>query len=236
MDTARSILIGVLLASGAGSQAALAQASAAAGPTAAPASAAGHGTSAVDVSGPGELIESAANTMLAELDAHRAEYRKEPAKVQALVDRVLLPHFDVDRAARLVLGRHWRTASPEQRKRFIDAFYKSLVATYGDALTEFTGDRIKVFPANVEAGSERATVRTEVRRDDGSRVPVNYSLQRTPEGWKAWDVTIEGISYVKSFREDFGAEIDQKGLDAVIARLEQEARSGHARKPAAATR
>jgi phospholipid transport system substrate-binding protein len=72
----------------------------------------------------------------------------------------------------------------------------------------------------MEAGAERTTVRTEVKRDNGSTVPVNYSMHKTPDGWKAWDVVIDGISYVKSFRDDFGSEIDQKGLDEVIARME----------------
>ena len=179
----------------------------------------------VDASEPGKLIDSAANIMISELDARRAEFRKDPSKVSALVERVLLPHFDVEHAARLVLGRHWRTATPEQRKRFIDAFYGSLLSNYGDALIEFTGDRIKVLPSPVAADATSATVRTEVKRSNGQKIPVNYTLRKTDAGWKAWDVVIEGISYVKSFREDFGSEIDQKGLDAVITRLEAQNRA-----------
>ena len=197
--------------------------------TPAPAAAA---SAEVDASGPSQLIESAANAMLKELDARRADFRKDPTKVYALVDRILLPHFDVDYAARLVLAKHWRTASPEQRKRFVDAFYKSLLNNYGDALVEFTGDRIKVLPAKVEPAATTATVRTEVKRNNGDKIPVNYSLRKGDDGWKAWDVTIEGISYVKSFREDFGAEIDQKGIEAVIQRLETQG----VKAPAAATK
>jgi len=189
-----------------------------AAPAAAPAASAA--AAEVDASGPSQLIESAANAMLKELDARRAEYRKDPSKVYALVDRILLPHFDVDYAARLVLARHWRTATPAQRQRFVDAFYKSLLNNYGDALVEFTGDRIRVLPSKVDPAATTAAVRTEVKRSNGEKIPVNYSLRKGEAGWKAWDVTIEGISYVKSFREDFGAEIDQKGIDAVIQRLE----------------
>jgi phospholipid transport system substrate-binding protein len=185
----------------------------------------------VDASEPGKLIDSAANIMISELDARRAEFRKDPTKVSALVERVLLPHFDVEHAARLVLGRHWRTATPEQRKRFIDAFYGSLLSNYGDALIEFTGDRIKVLPSPVAADATSATVRTEVKRSNGQKIPVNYTLRKTEAGWKAWDVVIEGISYVKSFREDFGSEIDQKGLDAVIARLEAQNRAAQSGGP-----
>jgi len=178
------------------------------------------GSPLVDSSGPAQLIESVANAMLKELDANRPAFRKDPSKVYALVDRILLPYFDVDYAARLVLAKHWRTATPEQRKRFVDAFYKSLLNNYGDALVEFTGDRIKVMPAKVEPAATAATVRTEVKRSNGDKIPVNYSLRKGETGWKAWDVTIEGISYIKSFREDFGSEIDAKGIDAVIQRLE----------------
>jgi phospholipid transport system substrate-binding protein len=179
----------------------------------------------VDTSGPNQLIESAANIMIGELDARRAEFRKDKTKLAAVVDQVLLPHFDVEHAARLVLGRHWRTATAAQRERFTDAFYGSLMANYGDALVEFTGDRIRLIPTPVAADATTAVVRTEVRRSNGQRIPVNYSMRKTALGWKAWDVIIEGISYVKSFREDFGAEIDQKGLDAVIQRLEAQNQS-----------
>jgi phospholipid transport system substrate-binding protein len=172
-------------------------------------------------SDPSKMLEAAAQAMLKELDANRAEYRKDPTKIDALVEKDLLPHFDTEYAARLVLGTHWRDATPEQRKRFITAFYHSMIANYGRSLVDFTGDRLKVFPTKMGADADRTTVRTEVKRDNGSIVPVNYSMHRGPDGWKAWDVVIDGISYVKSFREDFGAEIDQKGIDEVIDRMEK---------------
>ncbi len=180
--------------------------------------------------GPSELVENAARSMLKDLDADRAAYRKDPSKVGALVEKYLLPHFDVQYSARMVLGKHWRDATPEQRQRFADAFYHTLVDNYGSALAEFTSDRLKVFPSKVEAGAERASVRTEVTRDNGDHVPVNYSLRKSDDGWKAWDVVIEGISYVKSFREDYGAAIDQQGLDAVIERIQKKRDSAAATK------
>ena len=171
--------------------------------------------------GPSDVVKQAAESMLKDLDANRAEYKKDPAKVSALVDKYLLPHFDVETSARAVLGLHWRTATPEQRKRFIDAFYHSLLANYGAALADFTSDKLKIYPTNVEPGADRATVRTEIKRDNSDRVPVNYVMRKTPQGWKAVDVQIEGISYVKSYHDDFGSQIDQQGLDAVISRLEK---------------
>jgi phospholipid transport system substrate-binding protein len=171
-------------------------------------------------------VENSAKRMLTELDKNRAMYKADPSKLDDLVGNVLLPYFDTDYAARLVLGQTWRTATPEQRKRFVDAFYHSLLRNYGAALVDFTGDRFIVLPYKGDPNDTTATVRTEVKRSTGDKVPVNFSLRKTPEGWKAWDVVIEGISYVKSFRTDFASEIQQKGLDDVITRLEKEGKVG----------
>jgi phospholipid transport system substrate-binding protein len=192
-----------------------------AAPAAAPAAA-----STPSADGPTEVVQAAAQGMLGDLDKDRDAYRRDPSKIGNLVDKYLLPHFDTEFSARLVLGQHWRTATPDQRKQFIDAFYHSLLNNYGTALTDFTADRLKIFPTKVDADATRATVRTEVKRSNGDRVSVNYYLHKTPDGWKAWDVVIDGISYVNSYREDFGAQIDAQGIDAVIKRLQSGEKPG----------
>lgn len=180
---------------------------------------------------PQDLIQSVSSSLLKDLDANREAYRKDPKKLRALVDKHLLPYFDVEYSARLVLGKHWRTASEPQRKRFIDAFYQSLMRNYGNAMLDFTADRLVILPYKGDPAASQATVRTQIKRDNGAPVSVNYSVHATPKGWLAWDVVIEGVSYVKNFRTDFGTEIEQKGLDAVIERLEAQNASG---KPDAA--
>jgi phospholipid transport system substrate-binding protein len=190
-------------------------------PTTTPAAA-----TAASTAGPQELMESVAQSLLRELEANREELRQDPAALREVVDRHLLPHFDTDYAGQLVLGKHWRQATPAQRKRFVDAFYQSLMRNYGEALLDFTADRMKILPFRGDPNASSATVRTEVRRDNGTLVPVNYSLRKTPSGWKAWDVTIEGISYVRNYRNDIGAEVAQKGIDAVIQRLETQNATG----------
>ena len=197
----------------------------AAGQGAAPGAAAGT-PATKDAGDPAALVQATAQGMLAELDKHREEYRADPTKVAALVDKSLMPHFDTETSARVVLGQFWRSATPEQRQRFISAFTHSLLTNYGDSLVEFTPERLKIFPSRLEPGATTATVRTEVRRRKGDSVSVNYSLRLTPQGWKAWDVVIDGISYVKSYREDFGAQIEQQGLEKVIKRLESGERPG----------
>ena len=186
----------------------------------APATAAAAPAAATTSASPSDVIQTAAQGMLSDLDKDRATYKADPAKVNALVNKYLLPHFDSEFSAQLVLGQYWRTATPEQRKRFIDAFYKSLLNNYGAALSDFTADRLKIYPTTVDANVPRATVRTEVKRSSGDRVAVNYYMRKTAEGWKAWDVVIDGISYVNSYREDFKPQIEAQGLDAVIKRLD----------------
>jgi phospholipid transport system substrate-binding protein len=175
----------------------------------------------IDATSPQQLIETSSRALLADLDANREKYRRDKKALYKVVEEGFLPHVDVDFAAQQVLGKHWRTADAAQRKRFVTAFYQSLLQTYGDALVEFTADKLRVLPYQGDPAADRGTVRTEIRRSNGSLVAVNYSMRKNAAGeWKAWDVVIEGISYVKSFREDFGLEIEQKGLEAVIKRLE----------------
>jgi phospholipid transport system substrate-binding protein len=187
-----------------------------------PVTGAAPAVSTQNVANPSDVVKAAAEGMLHDLDANRDNYRKNPQKVSELVDKYLLPNFDIETSARAVLGLHWRTATPEQRKRFVDAFYHSLLVNYGAALSEFTADKLKIYPSAIDpATPDRATVRTDVKTGNGDRVAVNYTMRKEANGWKAVDVTIDGISYVKSYHDDFDAQIDQQGMDAVITRLEK---------------
>lgn len=181
-----------------------------------------HGAWAQDNSHPRTLIETSAQKILQELDTNRAEYRKDPKKVDKLVDEILLPNFDTAEAAKKVLGTHWKSATPEQRQRFINAFYRSLLAKYGSALVKFEAGQLKVMPFRGDLSKGSATIQTRIKTKDGTVVPVDYSMRKTEEGvWKAWDVKVEGASYVTTFRNDFNTEINQKGLEAVIERIER---------------
>ncbi|HET9107865.1 MAG TPA: ABC transporter substrate-binding protein [Steroidobacteraceae bacterium] len=170
---------------------------------------------------PSQVVDAAANGLLKALDANRALYRRDPAKVDALVDKYILPHVDTQFSAELVLGKYWRTATPQQRQSFINAFYHSMLNNYGAALVDFTSNMLKVYPTNVKPGTQNATVRTVMMRSSGSPVHVNYYMHMTPQGWKAWDVVIDGVSYVMSYRQDLGSQIAQQGIDAVIEHLER---------------
>jgi len=171
---------------------------------------------------PNEVIQSAADELASDLTGRREELATNKSELYALIDKLLLPRFDRRYAAQLVLGRHWRDATAEQRDRFIAAFYGSLLRRYADGVLEYDPGRVKILPFRGDLGAERTTVRTMVTLDDGTEVPVDYGMVKRDSGWMMFDVTIEGISYVRNFRTELNSEIQATSLEAVIARLESE--------------
>lgn len=171
---------------------------------------------------PNEVIESAIEELAAALDGRRAALADDRPALYELIDGILLPRFDRQDAARLVLARHWRTADEEQRRRFIDAFYNSMLRRYADGVLEFQEDRIEVLNFRGDLSRSRVQAKTIVRLDDGSRVPVDYGFVNRDGEWKLFDVTVEGVSFVRNFRAELDVEIRETSLDAVISRLETE--------------
>jgi len=172
--------------------------------------------------GPAEVIESTARQALDVLEARRDEFAKDTDALYSAIDDILLPIFDVQRSGDLVLGRHAREATAEQRRRFAIALYRSLMRQYADNATDFSPDRLVVRPVRGEIDPRRTRVDSEVRLSDGTRVAISYMLRETDSGWKIFDVVAEGISYVRNFREQYDAEIRRRGLDDVIASLERQ--------------
>lgn len=182
----------------------------------------GLGSAVADANSPNTIIEEAVAILDQRLTPNRDALAKDKAALYALIDEVLLPRFDRKFAAQLVLAKHWRGATPEQRDAFIDAYYKSMVQRYSDGLLEFDQNRVEVLPFRGDESKKRTMVKTRVLLDDGKKVPVNYGVVKRESGWLIFDVQIEGISYVKNFRAELDAEINRTSLDAVIARLQSE--------------
>ena len=177
---------------------------------------------AAEPTAPHEIIESAAGAIAAELKDRKDYLSENRAELYALINEILVPHFDIRLAGRLVLGNHWKNASSEQRDRFIDAFYEFLLQSYANGVLQFEEDAITVYPVKPAADEKRVVVRTDMRLDDGSIVPVNYSMRLSKAGWRVYDVRIEGVSYIQNYRNQFNAEIGALGIDAVIERLKTE--------------
>jgi phospholipid transport system substrate-binding protein len=177
-----------------------------------------------DTRTPDQVVSETAETLAKRIDGQQAHLAANPADLYKLVDEVFLPVFDTDYAGRLVLGKHWRTATDGQRQKFIDTFYDFLLRSYARYVLRFERDKVRILPASSAVPDPKNTVvKSVMQLEDGTSLPVNYSLRQTKDGWRAFDVRIEGISYVQNYRNQFNAEIKAKGIDAVIARLQADA-------------
>jgi phospholipid transport system substrate-binding protein len=180
----------------------------------------------VQAATPDEFVSDAIQELAAKLEGRQRVLASDRESLYALIDEILLPRFDRKMAAQQVLARHWSAASAEQRDRFIGAFYTTLVHRYADGILDFELDRIQVLPFRGDEKKRTVVVKTKVDLEDGSNVSVNYTLIGHKEGWMMFDVTIEGVSYVRNFRAEFDAEIRATSLEQVITRLESEVTSG----------
>lgn len=176
-----------------------------------------------EMQSPVSIIEDAMALLVVGIEGKKDELAADTDSLYALIDDILLPRFARKSAAQRVLGRkYWSSASEDQRSRFIEAFYSSLVRKYADGALEFDQDRIEILPFRGDVTKRAVTVNTKVLLDDGNTISVDYVLINQKGEWKMVDVKIEGVGYLKSFRDQVGAEIKTSSLDAVITRLESE--------------
>lgn len=172
---------------------------------------------------PQQVAQTIADQLANAIQGHQQELKNNQEKLVQTIDGVFLPHFDIDYAAILVLGQHAREATPEQRSRFAKAFYNSITHRYAEGLLDYTRGKVKVLPFNGELNDRRTVVRTQVALDDGKTVSVDYAFRKSRDGsWKAYDVVIEGISYITNYRNQVDAEIRKIGIDGLITKLEQQ--------------
>ncbi|HEX7370410.1 MAG TPA: ABC transporter substrate-binding protein [Rhodanobacteraceae bacterium] len=170
---------------------------------------------------PQQIVQSIADQLGTAIQGHRAELRKNPDQMIKIIDGVVLPHFDMNYASLLVLGRHARDATPAQRVAFAKAFYNALTHRYAEGLIAYTRGSVKVLPAQGPLDQRRTIVRTQVMLDSGKNLSVDYAFRKTSSGeWKAYDVIIEGISYITNYRNQVDAEIQKEGIDGLIKRLQ----------------
>ncbi len=180
---------------------------------------------AADPGSPDAVIQGAVNELTEKLSGRKEELSEDREALYALINDILLPRFDRKLAAQLVLAKHWRTASDEERERFINAFYNSLLRKYADGLLEFDEDRIEVIEFRGDTTAKRSLVKTNVTLDDGTNIPVHYDLVNRGDHWLIFNVKVEGVSYVSNYRTELDSEIGATSLSAVIERLESEASS-----------
>ena len=170
---------------------------------------------------PLEVVSVTSKTLQNSLLGRESYYAKNLDELYQVIGEKLAPVFDMRYVGYLVFGDYWKSADDMQRDRFVVAFSDFLIKTYAKGLLNFNQEQLVVFPATYSKDKKRAEVKTELLMNEGSIVPVDYRLRRSTEGWRVYDVRIEGVSYIQNYRSQINAEISALGLDAVILRLEQ---------------
>lgn len=167
-----------------------------------------------------DVVKNTAQQVIDRLK-NESDIKNNPKKINQLVDDLIAPNFDFPKMSRWVLGKNWRSATKEQQNRFTDAFEKLLIRTYSKALVRSDNVDINYLPVHASEDSKKVTIKTEIDRLDGSPlVPINYRLYKSSHGWKVYDVSVDGVSLVSTYRGTFNDEIKKKGLDALIESLE----------------
>ncbi len=167
-----------------------------------------------------ELVQKQTELMLSTFKTQREQITKDPQVLYQLVDEIVLPHFDFEKMSSWVVGKHWRSATDEQKARFVREFRTLLVRTYAIALYEYTDQQAVYLPSRSDPAAMETTVKTEVRQSGGvPPIQINYDLYLKDGAWKVYDVTIEGASLATNYRSNYASEIRQHGLDGLIAKL-----------------
>ncbi len=168
---------------------------------------------------PVDVVRNTSSRMLLALQTEQTRIAQDSARLNELVAEIVLPYFDFRRMSQWVLGRNWRTATVQQRERFVEQFRILLVRTYGRALSEYAGEKVTYLPFDTGGEADRVTVRTEIEQSGGAPIPISYSMYLSDSGWKVYDVAVSGVSLVTNYRSSFGSIIRKDGMDGLIEQL-----------------
>ena len=150
----------------------------------------------------------------------------DPARVREVIETKLLPNFDFMRMTQLAMGRNWARATPEQQAQLVNEFRTLLVRTYSNALTQYRDETLEVKPLRADPNASEVTVRSEVIRPGKPPVQIDYGMAKTPQGWKAYDVIVGGVSLVTNYRDEFNEQIKAGGIDGLLKTLADKNRAG----------
>lgn len=171
---------------------------------------------------PDEVVKSTTAQLQEVIKKRQVEFRKDPQKLYDAMETMVVPRFDIKYIAQLILARHWRGASEEQRGRFQTAFKNMLIRTYATAMVD-NADSIEAewLPLRMADGDKEVTVGSKLLRPGKPPVPIGFAMRLTGDEWKIYDIVIENLSLVQNFRSQVSSEIKRSNLDAVIEKLEK---------------
>jgi phospholipid transport system substrate-binding protein len=168
---------------------------------------------------PDVLIKNTVDEVIGIIKQDKDIQAGDPKKINALVDAKVLPHFDFTRMTQLAVGKYWRTATPEQKQALAAEFRNMLVRTYTKVFTVYRDQSVEVKPFKMAADDTEVTVKTVIIKPGSQPIPVDYEMKIAADGWKVFDISIEGVSMVMSYRGTFASQIQQSGIDGLIKTL-----------------
>jgi phospholipid transport system substrate-binding protein len=176
---------------------------------------------------PDKLVKEVADDVLRALREDPDLRTGNPAKMAQLIERRIAPHFDFERMTRLAVGKAWREATDEQKKAIMEQFRQLLVRSYSAAWTAYQNIVVDVKPVRMQPGGDDVVVKSEIKRPGGEPpIEVNYSMYKADSGWKVYDVTVDGVSLVTTYRSTFAEEIRKGGIDGLIKSLREKNAQG----------
>ncbi|SET55867.1 phospholipid transport system substrate-binding protein [Nitrosospira multiformis] len=168
---------------------------------------------------PDTLVDNTAQEVLSIVRQDKELRAGNMAKILDLVEAKVLPHFNFTRMTRLAMGKNWNKATPQQQEELVKEFRTLLVRTYSNALSTYSDYKIKVEPVRSKAGDVDTTVKTKVMQDSGQPVDIDYSMEKTGDGWKVYDVTVAGVSLVTNYRSTFNSQVREGGVEKLLKTL-----------------
>ena len=171
--------------------------------------------------GPEELVKQVTADVLDTIKSDKQLQTGDRRKMLALAEQKVLPHVDFKEAVKLAAGKTWNTATPEQQQRLADAFRSMLIRIYSNAIDVYRGQTMKVLPSRTQPGATETVVRNQYVNPGRPPVVVEYAMKKEPEGWKIYDITIEGVSLVLTYRAEFEQIARTAGIDGLIKRLQE---------------
>jgi phospholipid transport system substrate-binding protein len=169
-----------------------------------------------EVIAPDTLIQNTVQEVIAIIKQDKDIRAGDQKKILALVDDKVLPHFDFERMTQLAVGKYWRSATPEQKKVLATEFRNMLVRTYTKVFTVYRDQTVEVKPSRIAAGDTEVTVKTIISKPGSQLTPVDYEMKKAADGWKVFDISVEGVSMVMSYRGTFASQIQENGIDGLI--------------------
>jgi phospholipid transport system substrate-binding protein len=168
---------------------------------------------------PDELVKKVTDDVMAAIKSDKQLAAGDKQKALKLAEEKIIPHVDFEEATRLAVGRSWRQASPEQRKQLVTEFRRMLVRTYSNAISAYQGQTMKVMPLHMKEGDTDVTVRNQYIRPGAKPVQLDYQMHKVGSEWKIYDIVVEGVSLVLTYRSEFDAVVKQDGIDGLVKRI-----------------